>query len=151
LVGPKAEGEERVKGRRYAVVPIKSKDPAKPDGWKYEEGFIPDIKTGSGLLVRVLIAKIGDEGRFHQIVRETPVHPEGDQWNCRFWIEDVLKRLFRDENGAVGTSVLDWERIEALVHKFVSTKVENGTYARPGWHELPAPTWNMLNAREIYP
>lgn len=151
LVGPKVEREEDVKGRRYAVVPIKTTDPAKPAGWKYDEGNVPDIKTGSNLLARVLIAKIEDEGRFHQIVRETPVHTEPDQWSCRLWISDVLRRLDRDENGAVGTSVLSWPRIEPLVQKYVATKAENGVYSRPGYSELPAPTWNMLLSREIYP
>lgn len=138
-------------GRRYAVVPIKTTDPAKPAGWKYEEANLSNIKNGPDLLARILFAKIEDEGRFHQILRETPVSTEADQWSCRLWVADVLKRLDRDENCAVGTSVLNWPRIEALAQKYVATKAENGTYSRPAHTDLPAPTWNMLLTREMYP
>lgn len=151
LVGPKNERDDEIPGRRYAVVPITAADPAKPAGWKYEETDVPNIKNSPGLLARVLIAKIEDEGRFNQILRETPVTAEASQWSCRLWVADVLKRLERDENGAVGTSVLSWPRIEPLVQKYVATKAENGTYSKPDFSELPSPTWNMLLSREIYP
>jgi hypothetical protein len=151
LVGPKNEKGDEVPGRRYAVVPITTADPTKFAGWRYEEKDVPNVKNAPDLLARVLVAKIEDEGRLNQILRETPVKSSADQWSCRLWVADVLRRLERDENGAVGTSVLSWSRIEALVQKYVATKAENGTYSKPGFEVLPSPTWNMLVSREAYP
>jgi hypothetical protein len=151
FVGPKLEKTEEVPGRRYAVVPLDKSDPAKPGGWRYEESDLANIKNGPDLLARILIGKIEDERRLHQIVRETPVVKDGDAWGCRTWLAEVLARLARDDNDAVGTSVLDWQRIEALTQKYVAGKTENGRYAKPELKVHPAPTWSMLLGRELYP
>lgn len=145
IVGPKFETAEVVPGRRFGVV----KQTQPPQAWSYQEVELPDLRTDDALLARITIAKIEDEGRFNQILRETAFEKDSTRGSCRKWIAEVLKRLSMDENGAVGTCILDWIRIESLAHKFVLGKEEEGRYTKNEFKGAPAPTWNMLLSREV--
>ncbi|RVX71708.1 hypothetical protein B0A52_03892 [Exophiala mesophila] len=98
LVGPKVEDKELVPEMRYHV----KSSPA--DGWIYEEVALTNVKSTNNLLVRILIAKIEDEARLVDILRNTPLVQDGPDWRCRSWIADAMLRIENDGK-AVGTAV----------------------------------------------
>ncbi|RDW93565.1 uncharacterized protein DSM5745_00887 [Aspergillus mulundensis] len=115
LVGPKMEGGGDVPGKRYHV----KNNPVK--GWEYQEVNLPDIRTTTTLLARILIAKIEDEERLVAIIRSIPVVQNDPDWRCRTWLAHALAAMTKDGK-AVGTSELDWHKIEALPDDMLQIK-----------------------------
>ena len=60
----------------------------------------------------------------------------------------VLSSLQKDGK-AVGTSQLDWAKIEALAREYVAKKMAAGRYLKAEEMLLPKPTWDMLEEKEI--
>ncbi|KAF5547553.1 hypothetical protein FPHYL_10142 [Fusarium phyllophilum] len=96
-------------------------------GWVYEELSLPNIRSTTRLLARIVIAKVEDEDRLVEIVRNTPVVQNDPNCRCRTWIADVLSRIAQD-GGAVGTSELDWAKIEPVAREYVANKTAAGRY-----------------------
>jgi hypothetical protein len=142
LVGPKSEdGKKPVPGMRYHV----TNNPRSQ--WSYEGIEVDNIKNATNLLARVLIAKIEDHERLENIFRSIPVIQNDPAWRCRTWIESALSGIANDGN-AVGTSVLDWKRIETTAREYVAGKIADGRY-QSGADITTKPTWDMLENREL--
>ncbi|KAI0834313.1 hypothetical protein F5Y06DRAFT_157148 [Hypoxylon sp. FL0890] len=144
LIGPKNEDQPDVPGMRYHV-----KIP--PTGeWKFEEVPVRNVRATITLLVRVVIAKVQNEKRLVDIFRNTPVVQNDPNFNSRSWAIDALSRIAQDGK-AVGTAVLDWEKIEEQAHKYVREKIEAGRYESGQDMTRPKPTWDLLEGRELVP
>lgn len=97
-----------------------------------------------------MIAKIEDEDRIVEIIRNTPVVQNDPNWQCRTWVADVLSRTAQD-GGAVGTAELDWAKIEPVAREYVANKTAAGRYLHREDMLLPKPTWDMLLGKEVVP
>lgn len=64
------------------------------------------------------------------------------------WVADVLSRIAEDGK-AVGTSVLDWAKIEKVACDYVASKTTAGRYLDDRGIVLLKPTWDMLEEREV--
>ncbi|KAH6960333.1 hypothetical protein HG530_008171 [Fusarium avenaceum] len=142
LIGPKNEGGTEVPGMRYHVKnhPIQS--------WVYEEISLSNVRSTNSLLARIVIAKIEDEKRLIEIIRNTSVVTNDPNWRCRTWVAEVLARIAQDGN-AVGTAELDWRKIEAVARDYVANKTAAGRYLNSADIMQPKPTWDMLQGKEI--
>jgi hypothetical protein len=52
---------------------------------------------------------------------------------------------------ALGTSELNWQKIEATAREYVSEKTAGGRYQNLADMLKPKPTWDMLENKEIIP
>lgn len=143
-----------MRGQRYHV-----KNPA-DSGWVFTANQLADIRVTVQLLARVTIAKIEDEERMLDILRNVPVDPsEWDgrsngmepRWTCRIWVLSALKAL-RNDGIAVGTNVLDKiegpDGIIETTKAFVSGQMANQRYDS---HLMsPKPMLNMMTGTENY-
>ena len=119
-------------------------------GWFYEEAPLTNVRTTINLLARIVVAKVTDEARLVQILRETPVVQNDPNWRCRTWVADALRRI-EEDGRAVGTSRLDWDEIERTGRGYVGHKTKKGRYATMADLEGPKPTWDLLEGRETVP
>ncbi|KAI1804868.1 hypothetical protein F4811DRAFT_517999 [Daldinia bambusicola] len=143
LVGPKNEGDGEVPGHRYHV--------RNPGGtWIYEDVSLRNVKSTINLLARVLIAKITDEKRLLEIFRSTPVVQNDPNFSCRTWLVDALSRISADGK-AVGTAVLEWEKIEKSARSYVEEKTATGRYGAGVDMTAAKPVWDLLEQQEIMP
>jgi len=142
IIGPKVETEPEVPGMRYHV------KNAPVVGWKYEEAELGNVKKTNTLLARILIAKIEDEERLVKIFRSAPVVNNDANWRCRTWVADVLATINKDGK-AVGTSELDWKKIEALAREYVGKKTAAKRYESVAELDLPRPTFDLIQGKEI--
>lgn len=129
-------------GKRYHVKNTPTQ------GWKYEEVELDNVRSTNSLLARILIAKVEDLSRRVAILRSVPVVQNDTNWRCRTWIANALSALARDGK-AVGTSQLDWEKIEATARQYVAQKAAAGRYQRVEDLLKPKPTWDMLEDKEV--
>ncbi|KAG6010729.1 hypothetical protein E4U54_008340 [Claviceps lovelessii] len=142
LIGPKAESGNNASGLRCHV-----KNPGLT--WVYDENKVEDVKYTVNLLARVLVAKIEDEKRLLKILRETPVIQGDTSFTCRTWLVDALVRIDKADPKVVGTSELDWDKIEKLARNYVETKIDAGRYREQDQVLRPKPTWDMTSNKEI--
>ncbi|KAJ9413274.1 hypothetical protein FOXG_21994 [Fusarium oxysporum f. sp. lycopersici 4287] len=100
LIGPKNEKGAKVSGIRHHVKnhPIRS--------WIYEEIPLSNVRSTNNLLARIVIAKIEDEGRLVDIIRNTPVAQNDPNWRYRTWVAQALSQIAQD-GMATGTAELD--------------------------------------------
>jgi hypothetical protein len=120
-------------------------------GWIYEEIDLPNVRSTNNLLARIIIAKVEDEKRLVEIIRSTPVVQNDPNWRCRTWVADVLSRIAMGGGRAVGTSELEWAKIESVARAYVASKTATGRYLDPVVMTLPKPTWDMLQGKEVVP
>ncbi|GKU14079.1 hypothetical protein FLAG1_10208 [Fusarium langsethiae] len=144
LIGPKSEKGAEIPGMRYHVKnhPIHS--------WIYEEIPLSNVRSTNNLLARVVIAKIEDEGRLVELIRNTPVVQNDPNWRCRTWVAQALSRIAQD-GMATGTAELDWKKIEAVAREYVASKTAAGRYLDAADMALPKPTYDMLQGKEVVP
>ena len=69
-------------------------------------------------------------------------------WRCRSWCADALAALARDGQ-ALGTSVLDWWRIEEIARRYVREKTTQGRFNNSALLLRPKPTWDLLENKEV--
>ncbi|KAM0417369.1 hypothetical protein ACHAPT_012603 [Fusarium lateritium] len=144
LVGPKVEDQEVVQGMRYHVKNLTSQ------GWVYEKAELSNVRTTGNLLVRVLIAKVANEERLADIFQNVPVVQDDPGWRCRTWVANAL-RAVKEDGRAVGRAVLNWENIEDVARRYAGEKIDGGRFKDPALAQMPKPTWDMLENREIVP
>ena len=65
--------------------------------------------------------------------RSIPVVQKDPGWRCRSWRANALAAMAKDGK-AVGTSVLDWQRIEQMARRYVGEKTARGTICH---HSVP--------------
>lgn len=122
LIGPKDEDNAQTPGLRCHVKnhPI--------DSWVYEEVKLRNVKSTVNLLARFVIAKIEDEKRLLKILRKTAIIHGDPNFRCRTWMADALLRISKAEPKVIGTSELDWNKIERKARRYVEKKVAEGRY-----------------------
>ena len=118
--------------------------------WEYEEELLRNVKNATNLLGRIMIAKVEDDDRLVGIFRETPVVQGDPNWRCRSWIKDALGNLAADPR-AVGTSNLDWDKIEEVGRSYIGNKTAEGRYGTAAQLDDPKPTWDLLSQTEVFP
>lgn len=166
MIGPKNEDKAINPGLRYFIRRVRLGTEENPNGftWQYTENTLPSIKCPARMYARILIAKIEDEDRLEQLMRELPKPQakEGDpvamalhnSYDSQIWVSEVLDKLasMRRKKRIVGTAVLDWRRIEQTARRFVAEKMAidryNESYLRETQHRLPKPTWDLLLDKE---
>lgn len=107
------------------------------------------MKSTNTLLARLVIAKIENEKELLRILRETVVIQNDPSFRCRTWMADALSRISKADPKVVGTSELDWSKIERLARRYVEDKVAAGRYLEAERMLKPKPTWDMMEQREI--
>ncbi|KAL6154774.1 hypothetical protein ACJBU6_06395 [Exserohilum turcicum] len=83
LIGPKVEKGKEVPGARYHV----KNSPV--GGCVYEEKDVLDVRLTNTLLGRILIAKVENEQRLVNILRNLPVVNGDPNWRCRTWVKTL--------------------------------------------------------------
>ncbi|PQK16046.1 hypothetical protein BB8028_0006g03670 [Beauveria bassiana] len=143
LIGPKDESAELVPGLRCHV----KNHPLQ--GWAYEEVGLRNVKATNTLLARIVIAKIEDKKRLLRLLRETRVVQNDPNFRCRTWVSDALLRISNSKPSVVGTSELDWDKIERKARRYVEKKTAAGRYLEADRMLDPKPTWNLMEEKEV--
>ncbi|KAK6856449.1 hypothetical protein PG995_006636 [Apiospora arundinis] len=128
-----------------------------PDYWEYTSAWtvfealrLENVRSTATLLVRVVIAKITDERRLIQLLRQVPVVQDDPEWRCRTWVAQVLQAIERDGH-CVSSAVLNWPIIEAKAREYAAAKAAAGRYGLGKDMLAPKPTYNILERRETVP
>ncbi|KAJ6783846.1 hypothetical protein PWT90_08014 [Aphanocladium album] len=166
MIGPKNEDKAINPGIRYFIRRVRLGTPDQPEGfvWRYAEDTLPSIKCPARMYARILVAKIANEDRLEQVMREIPrpAAVEGDPaamaihdgYDSQVWMSQVLDKLasMPKKVRPVGKAVLDWWLIERTARRYVAEKMAsdryNETYLRETEHRLPKPTYDMLLGKE---
>ena len=119
------------------------------NGWVYEEVELQNVTSTNNLLARLVIAKIEDEKRLLKILKRTAIKHGDPNFRCRTWMADALSRISKAEPRAVGTSELDWNKIERKGRRYVEKKAAEGRYLEAERMAEPKPTWDMMEQKEI--
>ena len=109
---------------------------------------VDDVRSAVNLLARILIAKVEDVDRLTIILDRVPIIQDDPKWRCRSWIASALEAIAKDGK-AVGTSELDWTRIEEFGRRYTAKKTAASRYMQLNLLEGPRPTWDILENKEI--
>ena len=102
------------------------------------------------LLVRIVVAKIKDRRRLQSILKDTPLRPEVEGWNCVWWVQEALENACRDPS-AIGSCIQDWECVRDTAMWYVTKKrAENRFDGSVPYDSNEAPTWDMLEGKEVF-
>ncbi|KAH0283148.1 hypothetical protein M436DRAFT_86485 [Aureobasidium namibiae CBS 147.97] len=142
LVGPKNESSKTVPGMRHHA----TNPPF--EGWKYEKKSIEDVRSTVNLLGRILIAKVEDLDRLNMILERVPVVQDDPNWRCTSWMASALEAIAKDGK-AVGTSELDWTKIQEVGRSYVGAKTAAGRYMHLELLDGPRPSWDLLENKEM--
>lgn len=107
------------------------------------------MKATNTLLARIVIAKIEDKKRLLRLLRETRVVQNDPNFRCRTWVSDALLRISNSKPSVVGTSELDWDKIERKARRYVEKKTAAGRYLEADRMLDPKPTWNLMEEKEV--
>lgn len=147
MLGPKAEVEGG-RGIRYHA-----KDKPKQGGgseWSFEELDCPLYPTNM-LLVRIMIGKVKERSRLAVILRNTPIRQDQPGWNCVLWIKEALERV-KEDGKALGTSVLEWEKVRDGAMKYCQIKREEHRFDSQGNFDMRlAATYDLIEQKETIP
>lgn len=146
LVGPKDE----VENDRGIRCHVKETMVDGKSSWYFEERDVPVAPTAM-LLVRVLIAKVGNREKLLEILRNTPVKEGEAGWNCVKWVKEALEKLAADKK-ALGTSTVEWKKVRDRAMKYCQEKKDDHRFdgkAPEGKFDMnKAPTYDMLQDKE---
>ncbi|KAF2803005.1 uncharacterized protein BDZ99DRAFT_548366, partial [Mytilinidion resinicola] len=116
-------------------------------GWTYEEKSVSDVRSTTTLLARIVIAKVKNEQRLIQLLRNVPVVNGDMNRRCRAWVAQALAEIAKDGN-CVGSSQLDWRTVEAFARQYVAQKTTAGRYAKAEDMLKPKPTYDLIEGKE---
>ena len=103
------------------------------------------------LLVRIVVAKIKDQHRLQSILKDIPLQPEVDGWNCVCWVQEALNRVCKDRD-AIGSCVQNWESVRDTAMWYVAKKrAEHRFDGSATYDHNKPPTWDMLEGKEVLP
>ncbi|KAH6720393.1 hypothetical protein BKA61DRAFT_419287, partial [Leptodontidium sp. MPI-SDFR-AT-0119] len=142
LIGPKTEKGVNVPGVRFHVKNTPT------NGWVYEEKSVGDVRSTNTLLARIIIAKVEDEKRLINLLQNLPIVNGDPNWRYRSWVAQALTEIARDGK-CVGTSELDWRKIEAFAREYVANKTAAGRYGHAEDMLKPKPTYDLLERKEV--
>lgn len=118
--------------------------------WRYEEVGVNNVQNTVTLLARIVIGKVKDGTRLIAILRGLSVVQNDPSWRCRTWVANALAELAKDGK-ALGTSQLDWAKVEETARQYVGQKIAAGRYEKAEEAMKPRPTWDMLQDKETVP
>jgi hypothetical protein len=119
-------------------------------GWTYEEKSVSDVRSTNTLLARIVIAKVENEQRLIELLRNIPVVNGDPNWRCRTWVAQALAEIAKDGN-CVGSSQLDWRTVEAFARQYVAQKTTAGRYTKAEDMLKPKPTYDLIEGKETVP
>ena len=103
------------------------------------------------LLVRIVVAKIKDQRRLQSILKHTPLRPELEGWNCVGWVQEAFNNVAGDK-GAVSSCAPNWRAVRDTAMWYVEKKkAEHRFDGTVEYDQNKAPTWDMLERREVFP
>ncbi len=143
MVGPKDEREGEVAGMRYHV-----KNPP-IGGWVYEE--LPEECEKHQQSARPYLDRQG--GGRSTTSKHLPfdtVDPGGSKLALPVMGGRCPRGILADGK-AVGTSTLDWGKIESFARDYVGAKAAAGRYNDVALLADPKPMWDMISQKEIFP
>lgn len=109
------------------------------------------MKPTRMLLIRVIVGKVADKGRFQTIMREVPIVQGDPEWNCVTWIKNALIALELDGK-ALGTSKINWDIVRDTAMKYCQDKKDQHRFDGQGQFDMSkAPTFDLLEGKEIIP
>ncbi|KAL8407715.1 hypothetical protein RB594_006524 [Gaeumannomyces avenae] len=138
LIGPKKEYGSPVPG--YVVEPGQTKigNTVIPI-WRYGTVETQDVSARPYLLARILIAKITDFSRLTTLLRTVQLVQGGSPATMSMiWARQALNAIKHDGR-CVGTSVLDWARVDESARKYADVKGQL----------FPKPTYCLITDREL--
>lgn len=119
--------------------------------WEYEEREIP-MRPTSMLLVRIMIGKVKDRNRLESILRNIPLQPEVEGWNCVAWVKEAINTALQDKRALGSPKNLSWDSIRDLAMWYVGEKKAAHRFDGQGEHDQSkAATWDMLEGVELVP
>lgn len=103
------------------------------------------------LLVRIMIGKVEDKNRLTAILRNTPIKQGQPGWNCVWWVKEALERV-KDDGKALGTSVLEWEKVKDGAMCFCQKKKDEHRFDGKGNFDMGrAATYDLIEQKETIP
>ncbi|KAK3352226.1 hypothetical protein B0T25DRAFT_455583 [Lasiosphaeria hispida] len=123
IVGPKTESNAS-RGHRFHAKEkfhVFGNPPVAQTVWEYEEREIPMMPT-SMLLVRIVIGKVKDRSRLESILRNIPLQPEVEGWNCVAWVKEAVETALQDKRALGSTKNLNWDSIRELAMWYINEK-----------------------------
>lgn len=109
---------------------------------------LDNIKVVDNLLARILIAKVEDVDSLTAIFESVPVVQNDPNWRCTSWVASALEAVAKDGK-TVGTSELDWLKIEEFGRRYVAEKTAAGRYSEIKDLDGPRPLWDLLENKEM--
>lgn len=147
MVGPKNEVENG-KGVRYHA-----KERLKQGGgseWYFEERECPLSPTNM-LLVRVMVAKVGDDSELATVLRGIPVRQGAKDWNCVSWVKEALEKL-EGNSKALGTRVTGWDKVRNGVMLYIQQKMDQHRFdGQASFDMTKIATFDMIEGKETIP
>jgi hypothetical protein len=138
MVAPKDDRKIR-HGKRFHVK--ERVDAAGQIQLEYERTLSP-VDT---FLVRILIAKVENMERLHEILRCVPIRQQKPVWNCVGWVQEAIQNLKADKK-ALGASETYWPMIRDAAAGYVEIKKLEGRFDGKGDFDMQeAATWDVLD------
>lgn len=143
-MGPKDDIKHE-RGTRYHA-----KEVLKPDAgfeWAFEEKPTSMMPT-QRILVRLVIAKIEDTDGLAKLLRQIPIRPEQEGWNCVLWVKDALTYLERSKS-ILGRSVIEWETVRRAAMSYCQQKIDQHRFDGKGKFDISrVPTFDLIQQKE---
>ena len=106
----------------------------------------------STLLVRVMIGKVKDRNRLESMLRNIPIRPGVEGWNCVAWVKEAIETALREEKVLGTPKTLHWDSIRDTAMWYVELKKAAHRFDGQGGFDLTkAATWDMLDGLERVP
>jgi hypothetical protein len=153
IVGPKTEDADSKGARFHAKERIRlvGNPPMPKSVWEYEERESTMMPT-SMLLVRVMIGKVKDRNRLESLLRNTPVRPGIDGWNCVAWVKEALEIALCDKKVMGNPKHLDWDAVRDTAMWYVEQKkAEHRFDGQRNFDQTKVATWDMIDGIERIP
>lgn len=153
MVGPKNE-KDNSRGVRYHAKEVLHTTTMAWE-WQFEK-VETSLGTTRMILVRMMVAKVVDDGRLDEILRAVVMQPGTPGWNCVGWVKDALEALERDGR-ALGTRVIQWDKVRNTAMEFCTRKETEDRFKlttsnNPKKYDLSkVPTYNLLDRKEVVP
>ena len=144
IVGPKIE-TPGARGTRYHVTVV---PPDETGCWLFEERDCPLAPT-KRLLVRILIAEVGNKARLENVLRNTPPKPEEHDYNCVLWVKEALVRLEADGE-ALRVGTVEWETVRDSALGYCWRKRDQNRFDGTGdFDATKVPTYDLIQRKEL--
>lgn len=115
--------------------------------WYFQERDCSLAPTNM-LLVRIMIAKVEDNGQLISILRNTPIRGDEQGWNCVLWIKEALERLATNGK-TLGTSVTEWRRVRDAAMEYCQRKKDEHRFDGKGnFDTKKVPTYDLIEEKE---